>query len=129
MVTNKTDDGYEIKHLHFIVVKVANSDQVIVVNCDTVHSKKGTDPTVILHPGDHPRIIKDSYINYKRAKIVSISFINEQIAQKKAAVVEPISPKLTEKIREGISRSDATNGKVDEFYKEYQFNTMAKTGK
>jgi hypothetical protein len=121
--TNK-EAGNIKSHLFVIILQAENNTKnTIIVNIQTVRDGK-FDKTVILHKGDHPFIDKDSYVNYRLAKIVSLVDLNQKISDGTAVVKEPLDKEIFQKICEGICKSSRTPIEVVEMYRRSLFNNL-----
>lgn len=60
------------KHAHIIVTSIdLNTGDCICVPVDTWRGKRTSDNTVVIQPGIHPFINKQSYINYYETKKIN----------------------------------------------------------
>ena len=85
--TNRDEGGYIQSHLFVIGLDTDKKTHLtIIIPIDTIRGQK-YDRQTTLETGCHEFINHDSYINYRRARIISTDalekFINQGIAKKK----------------------------------------------
>ena len=116
--TNLDATGHIKSHLFVIILSnkgfVRNA---IVVNIQTVRGGN-FDNTVILRPGDHEFIIRESYVNYRLARIVSLDEIETKIKIGQATPKPALRDDIFQKICEGVCRSRFTPTEIIQMYKE-----------
>lgn len=124
--TNRDANGYMQSHLHVVVLEIeAFTQNTIIVVVETVRSEK-IDKTTVLKPGDHEFIKKESFVNYRRAKTISVSTLQRLIEQKIAIKKEPINSDLLQRIQWGIKKSPFTSMEVLSMYENYIFGKLKK---
>jgi len=124
--TNRDRDGTIISHLFVIVINPEEfTKNTIVVPVDTLTSRK-QDQTTTLNLGDHEFIKKPSFINYNRARIMTVTFIDQMIRDGKAKSKEPIKTEVLIKIRDGLRKSDHTPQEVLTMYGYYIMREIKK---
>lgn len=106
LIETNLDGGGHIKHHLFVIILECNADtgETIMVNIETIRSAKA-DQTVVLGQGDHEFINRPSYVNYSRAKVISLVDLQEKISHGSAIPREPMNEEVTRRICEGVSRS------------------------
>ncbi len=121
--TNK-EAGYFKSHLFVIILETEDHTRnTIIVNIQTIRNGK-YDKTVTLHKGDHPFIDKDSYVNYRLSKIVSLTDLEQKITNGTAVVKPPFDSVIFEKIRNGICKSPFTPNEIVEMYQQALFKNL-----
>lgn len=124
--TNRDSAGYINSHLLVVLLDPEErTNETIIVPVDTLRSPKH-DTTTILEPGIHEFITKRSYINYRFAKVRSISFIENLQKEKKAKIKDSLDTKVVDKIVEGLRKSDYTPEEVLSMYGYYMMRKIKK---
>jgi hypothetical protein len=113
--------GSKAAHLFVIVLEwEEHTRNTIIVNIDTLQRK--SDHTTILDRGDHEFIKHPSFVNYRKARIISSleleGMLNSGIAKPKPSFTNEIF----QRICEGILRSRFTPAEVREMYEDHLFN-------
>jgi hypothetical protein len=104
------------KHLFIIITsREPNTNNVIIVGLETNRGR--SDTTVILRQGDHPFIQHETSVRYSGAKIVSADTLIQLVDRGIAIPKDPCSPKLLERIRQGLLRSPHTTNEILEHYR------------
>lgn len=111
-------------HLHFVCndsVFYPNRSKecVLLVNISSIKPDIPFDDTCILNTGDHPFIIKPSYIYYRMAEIYSAAGIEQQVAEGSFSVREDCDDVVFERILDGFEISPDVKFKVLKFYRKY----------
>lgn len=113
----------ELKHLFFILTdpctdyECDRNEMLLLVNCSSIVPNKPYDDTCILHIGDHPFIVKDSYIYYKEMRIESLLNIQRGIEEKRFIKKEIINDELYQRILTGAFQSRKSERKYLRFLK------------
>jgi len=101
-------------HLWIVLTEPQPPDhQVVIVNI--TENKQRSDTTVVLHPGDHPFIRKESVVRYGDALIVDARLLDECVKGRKARLGGPCSADLLNRIQVGVSASIFTHKKIAAF--------------
>jgi hypothetical protein len=96
-------------HLHIILTDpVGNPPVVVLVNISTYHGKSFEDSSVILTPGQHPYIQRDSYVAYDYAKKVNVEVMQSLIDRGHATFRDDVDGHIFELIRSGLLKSRRT---------------------
>jgi hypothetical protein len=95
-----------------------HTGNTIIVNIQSVRGKK-YDETVRLEPGDHDFIKRESYINYRLARIVSLSDLQALIDNGVAKIMTPMEEEVISRICDGINRSPFSPREVKEMYTDH----------
>ncbi len=98
---------------------------MLTVPIDKLTSQK-QDQTTILNVGDHEFIKRPSFVNYNRARIKSITSIDQMIAEGKAKSRQPLKLGILQKICDGIRKSDHTPQEVLTMYGYYMMRKIKK---
>lgn len=83
-------------------------DQVLVVPICSVDPAIPHDPACTLGPGDHPFCIRDSYVSYAHAELVSRTRIAANVRNGTMRAREPFKPADVEIVLRQLSASDRT---------------------
>jgi hypothetical protein len=100
------------KHL-FVAIAPTQSGKYLCVNVTS--KRNNSDTSCVLQQGDHPFIRHDSVINYKKAREVDPSVIQNQINRGNCIQHQPVSPSLLNRIQQGGINSTRLKNK----YKNY----------
>jgi mRNA-degrading endonuclease toxin of MazEF toxin-antitoxin module len=104
-------------HLWIVVTEPQPPDyQCVIVSVTT--QKRNSDPTVILRPGDHPFVTRDSVIQYVDARFADARGLDELIEKRLAKVRDRCLPELLERIQAGIGISRFVSKKFVTFCNE-----------
>ena len=107
----------ETLHLHFVLTTPLKKDgleEVLVVNITTLK----VDEDYTLSPGDHPFITHKSYINYPRAKKMSVEGLEQKSRQGKIIKKGVVSRDIVKFICEGLRKSRHSTKRSRDFCKE-----------
>ena len=108
----------ENPHLYFILTMPLQRDEeekVLIVNITRVEIK-GED--YALHPGDHKFIKDKSYLNYSKAKIVSVEDLEKWLRQGRMKTRQTVSMEIVKFICEGLRESRYSTDRALDFCKE-----------
>jgi hypothetical protein len=104
-------------HLWIVLTEPHAPDfQCVIVNL--TRQQPRSDNTVVLRPGDHPFISKDSVIRYGDALIVDGRDLDGFLKRHKAKGHDPCSPNLVKRILDGAIASPFTSKKIADFCKK-----------
>ncbi len=93
-------------HLWIVVTDPAGEPaQVVIVNLTTV--RKGSDRTVVLGPGDHPFVVRDTCVRYSDARLAKVETL-QQLAAGPGRLREDVPPDVLRRIQDGLLRSPLT---------------------
>ena len=93
------------EHLHVIVSDVTESS-VTVVFVSSIKEGREYDPACILHSGDHPYIVHDSFIVYDKFQHCKKEDLEWRLKMGEYITEPDVSPSLLERIRSGAKQSD-----------------------
>jgi len=99
----------------WIILTPPSEGEVVTVSVTT--KRRRSETLVELHPGDHPFIVHDSVIAYSYSRIRTVEEIEVAVASGTAKLREPISPKILERVCNGLLDSDFTPNGIRNFYK------------
>ena len=103
VLTNEFDDG------------TGNGKRILIVNATTDYKTRNTDPACLLNVGDHSFIVRESYVAYRYAEVLTLpDFFSKQMAY--YGLVEE---GIFERIRNGVMASRNTPLKAKNFYSAY----------
>ena len=107
-------DGNPVPHLWFVITDPDPATHLCaMVSLTTLKNDK--DQTVVLHPGEHPFIMRTSTIYFSGAIVVDVRVIETRIAEGKVRSHARCSPKLLKLLQEGVAVSPFTPKKVITF--------------
>lgn len=125
--TNYSEEGTLVGHLFVVILDPEEiTKNTIIVPIDTLRSKK-QDQTTILDPGDHEFVKTKSFLNYNRAKIRSVTFIEQMIESGKAKIQPPMKPDVLDRIIRGLRKSEHTPQEVLVMYGYYMIRKIGKS--
>jgi len=91
-------------HLWIVITEPRPPDfQCVIVSVTT--QKPHSDATVVLRPGDHPFITRDSVIQYLDARFADARGLDDIIEKGLAKRRDSCSPELLERIQDGVGHS------------------------
>ncbi len=88
-------------HLWIVITRPTKEREVVIVNVTSWRSL--ADPTCVLQPGDHQFVRRKSYIEYRRAKRVSVDEIRVLLNSGGCVEYDTASPSLLERILDGAA--------------------------
>jgi hypothetical protein len=109
------EDDARSRHLHVVICDATPTDaSVIVVSFNTVRG--WTDRTLVLQPGDHPFITRETSVSYNRVTRISVAELSKKEADNQSLAPNfrsflrqtPVSTDLLQKIRDGAVASPLT---------------------
>lgn len=72
-------------HLHVLLTGAVGPSstygdrEIVVVSVSSIKPKRGNDPSCLLMPGDHPCIIRPSFVSYNFARVVTVGSLQAGI--------------------------------------------------
>jgi hypothetical protein len=104
------------KHLYIVLNDpVGVDDEVLLVCICTIPSSQIYDGSCTLFPGEHPFVVKDSYVAYNFAQISKAEHVEKQVAGGKFIAKAPVDEKYFQYILEGLAESPRASLKVKKF--------------
>lgn len=108
----------DVSHLWIILTSAdPENGRVIIVNFTT--RRPHSDTTVIIHPREHPFVVRPTVVFYADARLVLLSDIEAAIQQGITRPHEPLAPALLKRVQEGLLRSPHTSGKIKTAFQKY----------
>ena len=100
-------DDLRSKHLHVVLNDPkSHNDFAATVAVVSLSSTLDADKTVVLLPGDHPFIRRETYVIYGLAKVIDATKLESKVkAEGEIKHNDDCSPELFERIREGVFKS------------------------
>ena len=122
LIETNEEVGHIKSHLFVIILEgEIYTRNTIIVNIQSVPKGK-FDNTVVLRKGDHEFIDHDSFVNYRLARIISLSELEKKIAEGTAVVKSSFDNDIFQLICDGISKSRFTPAEVLEMYQNSLFS-------
>ncbi len=90
-------------HLWMVISDPAIGEHCVIVNFTTWRADK--DQACIVEAGEHPYVSKRTCVNYRDAKKVRTSDLNDLVATQRLKRSAPLSLALIDKIRNGVPGS------------------------
>jgi hypothetical protein len=100
-------------HFWFILSDPDERGMVVAVMLRSV--KRYTDPTLVLHAGDHPFVRHDSSVHYSTARQIGLGALRRALEGGQAHLRDDCSPALLERIRGGLIESPFTVHAIREY--------------
>ena len=111
-------DAWESKpHLRFVISDPNQNGLVMVVHMTKAAGKSRIDRTCILSPGEHPSVRVHSYIDYRRARTMSIEEIHALERSQSLHFKENLTPRLLLRIQNGAKISGNVRTKLEPFFR------------
>lgn len=118
--TGYNPDGSPAFHRFVVLTEPHPVWGVVLVNFSTLRQRRGEDTTVVFRAEELEFLIKDSYVVYEEALLLTINEISAKIelqeARKDGNAVELV---IVERILEGVIRSRRTPIQVEEVCREF----------
>jgi hypothetical protein len=111
-LTGEDDDDT----LHLWIVLTPPAEGEVVTVSVTTRTRK-SEALVVLQPGDHSFINRESVIAYAYATIRTVEDIEAAIENGSAKPREPVTSAILERVRAGLLESDFTPNGVRHFYR------------
>ena len=109
--------GTSLDTPHLWVVATEPDPLCIMVCLSSLRNAK--DQTVVLHPGDHPFIVKPTTVMFGYAEIIDADHLAAQVLDGKAKPHSPCAEPVLELICSGILASPFTARRIQMFYKQW----------
>lgn len=91
----------------------------LAVNISSIDPLIPHDKSCILNPGDHPFIMHDSFVYYKKADVFGATTTARRIAEGDIAIHDPFNEVVFEKILSGFFISKEVRPKIKKFVEPY----------
>lgn len=99
--------GVAVPHL-WILITEPSAETHLGVFVSVTALRGGKDQTVVLRPGDHPYIAKDSVVYYGDARLLDTTRIDADLAAGTVQSQEPCSARLLRLLQDGALASPYT---------------------
>lgn len=101
------DSGPTGKHLFILVLeaKSGNQHQVLSVPVCTVREYARIDDACLIQEGEHSFVNSESFIEFRNARLDSVSHLLERVRERTFLPHDPASPELIRKIKDGLANS------------------------
>jgi len=106
----------DLKHLHVVCSDINENGLVLIVPIRTLKAEQiNFDNTCMLQKHEHEWLRFQSYIEYKRARLVSADALMNELNQHSKVFREPVSGQVLLKIINGFCRSKFTPQKIKRY--------------
>lgn len=95
-------------HLFVITTDACPQGKHILVNLTSIKPGRSIDTTCVVQPGEHPFVVRDSYVVYRSAQMLSAQKIGQMVDSWVYRKGQPATEPLTDKILAGFSASQFT---------------------
>ena len=111
----------ERKHLHIVLNNphpdATGADKVLVVSVTGIPTHwQGYDPSCTLYPGEHPFIVKHSYVAYRYLELVDPAHLASQVQAKKFVAKPLLDEKFFAAVIQGLRDSPQTQPRFLRFF-------------
>jgi hypothetical protein len=104
------------KHLHIVVTDPNALGEVLIVCVVSIPSTNSYDSSCTFFPGEHPFIVRNSYIAFKFSQIVQASLLEAKVAAGKYIAKADLDEKRFMDLIVGLTESPFTTPKILKFY-------------
>lgn len=113
----------KIDHLHVICTgqffnRETGAQSVLAVNVSSVREDVPYDDACVLHAGDHPFIVHDSYVRYKDAVVLKVDHILTAIESGEITVMDKVTDEVFQRIILGFETSEYTKTKIKKLVRQ-----------
>lgn len=109
------------KHLHIVVTDPNGSGDVLVVCVVSIPPTNIYDSSCTFFPGEHPFIVKDSYIAFGFSRVVQASLLEAKVAAGDYIAKADLDEKRFADVVVGLADSPFTTPKILKFYQATVF--------
>lgn len=95
-------------HLHVILTDSCENNRHLLVNISTIRNGIFYDPTCVIEPGEHPLVVEQSSVVYRRARTLHADQIRICVDGWSFKPKEPVSEELFSRICDGVDASRFT---------------------
>jgi len=114
----------EEDHFHIVLTDPmpdADSEiKVIIVNTTSIKDKKYNKKIYVLKGGGHPDITYDSYIYYKKVKLITVKELENDLNSGKIKTRRSFDIKEVKEIAKGLRKATNVSKSVRDFYRDYR---------
>jgi hypothetical protein len=104
------------KHLHIVVTDPNASGDVLIVCVVSIPPTNIYDSSCTFFPGEHPFIVKDSYIAFRFSRVVQASLLEAKVAAGDYIAKADLGEKRFADVVVGLTDSPFTTPKILKFY-------------
>jgi hypothetical protein len=104
-------------HLFAIITEKCPQGEHLIVNVTSVNAGISHDTTCILDIGDHPFIRRQSYVEYRRADIVSAAHMTKMVDSRVYQTSADISANVLQLLCDGIEDSPFVKRRILNYFK------------
>lgn len=109
----------ERKHLHIVLNDPhGESGEVLIVSVTSIPLSNLYDPSCSLNPGEHPFIVRDSYVSYRFTRKVQAQALEDQVKQGEFIAKPLMDEKIFKYVIEGFFDSPHVTPKLRRFLEE-----------
>lgn len=83
-----------------------SAPQAVLVSFTSVKPELPYDGACVVHPGDHPFLVRDSYVYYRAPRIYPVREVEKRVNDGVWAAHQPCSATLLRRILGGFRKSD-----------------------
>ena len=94
----------DIRHLNIVITDANSEREYLVVPVDSLKYRY-QDRSCVLHPGDHPFIKHESFVNYKYAQVISFVQLFNGLQKGLFIKKEDISEEVLRRIQAGARKT------------------------
>jgi hypothetical protein len=108
------DYGGNIPHFFFVLSAPDHfpGRPLVLAPMTKISPDKNVDDSCLLHPGDHPKCVLESFVDYRRAIYIDTSALMQLVANGQARACPPsVEAPVLQRLREG---AESTAMMVDE---------------
>ena len=108
------------KHLFILltdpVPTAAGGRDVLLVGVSSVRQGLYHDPACLLYPGDHPFLVRQSFVNYRMARIEDAQKLINGVKKGVFSAKDILAGEIFARVCHGLTESRHTAPKILEFY-------------
>lgn len=108
------------KHLFILltdpVPSAAGGKDVLLVGVSSVRQGQYHDPACLLYPGDHPFLVRQSFVNYRMARIEDAQKLVNGVKQGVLTPRDTLAGEIFARVCYGLEQSQHTAPKILAFY-------------
>ncbi len=109
------------KHLHIVVTNPNASGDVLIVCVVSIPPTNIYDPSCTFFPGEHPFIVKDSYVAFRFSRVVQAGLLEAKVAAGDYIAKADLEEKRFLDVVVGLKDSTFTTPKILNFYHSNAF--------
>lgn len=116
LIPSGPDHDPNRKHLHIVVTDPGPSGDVLIVCVVSIPPTNIYDSSCTFFPGEHPFIVKDSYVAYRFSRMVQASLLEAEVAAGNYVAKPDLDEKRFADVVAGLADSPFTTPKILKFY-------------